>query len=250
MTAIVVAAIALVVFTVLGVNRSHANDATASEIAAARSSAEAAAASSSAAAPAAETATLTALPPAGAPVLFFGDSYTEGYGAQPESAGYAYLTAAEFGWDATIDSEGRSGYTVEGLEGNTFGQRAADLPDVDAQFVVLQGGLNDQNNRPTAAGIATAAGDVISALQGQYPYAQVVVLGPIPITAEPLQEMRTVDRGLRDAATAAGVVYISPIAEGWDITGYLIADQAHPSTEGHRYIADQFLASLEALTAD
>jgi lysophospholipase L1-like esterase len=199
---------------------------------------------------AAPTAPILTLPGPGASVLFFGDSYTQGYGAEPEENGYAYLVAADFGWVPTIDAVSGTGYLDPGPNGEgTYLERMAQLPDVAPELVILQGGLNDQDMTPTGPAVDDAAGQVVAAVRARYPGAQIVLFGPVAPTGTPSRELVTVNSALHRVADDEGLPWISPITRRWDLAGRLIADQIHPDTEGHRYLADQLSQSLRDLAS-
>ena len=63
-----------------------------------------------------------------------------------------------------------------------------------------------------------------------------------------------IDRDLAGAAAARGWWYLSPLGEHW-ITPANYADvidsglgRDHPSTAGHRYLAERLAAAVEAIT--
>lgn len=58
--------------------------------------------------------------PAGSPVLIIGDSYALGTGASTRETGrYAARVAGAFGWNATIDGIGGTGFTYGGTVGDS-----------------------------------------------------------------------------------------------------------------------------------
>ncbi len=187
------------------------------------------------------------LPGRAAPVLVFGDSYASGYAADPPTTGYANLLAERFRWRLTVSSEGGAGYLTRGAEGRTYLDRVLALPESGPELILVQGGLNDAAQLPSANDVSSAAVQVLQALHDKYPSAELVVLGPIGVDAQPRAGLAAVDRGLAAATASSGVPYISPLHEEWDIAPYLIADGIHPNTQGHRYITDRLAVALEEL---
>lgn len=189
---------------------------------------------------------------AGTKAVIYGDSWTEGYGAKPQSSGYAYVTGAKLGWDTTVLGSGGTGYVNPG-PGNkgTFSQRmtAVDV-DESTQIVILQGSINDLQ-----VGLDTY-GDAVKATLDQakvkFPNAQVVILGPAPATLPPPAKLHIIDNSLRAIAKERNLPYISPLSEIWitapELTRVIDAAAAnHPSTQGHAYLADKVIQSLKTI---
>lgn len=187
-------------------------------------------------------------------VLVFGDSWTYGSAASVPTLGYAYLLADLLGGETIVDGVRGSGYLKPGLDGPTFGERIAALdPALSPDLVIIQGSINDR-----AQGVAgyreavTAAWDAMAAT---YPDATIVVLGPAPHELPVGAATARIDTDLSALAAARGWWYISPIAQDW-ITEQNYLDvidvevgRKHPSTEGHRYLAEKLAAALEELRA-
>lgn len=186
------------------------------------------------------------LPGRGSSVLFFGDSYTEGYGAKPETNGYAYLVAADLGWNPTIDAVNGTGYLNPGQAGATYAQRVATLPDITPALVILQGGLHDQDMSPTRPAIIAAATQVVDAVRAKYPAAQILLFGPVQPRRVSSRELTIIDDALHRVALEQRLPWVSPLEERWDVSGHLISDKSHPDNEGYRYLADQLIRDLRA----
>lgn len=191
--------------------------------------------------------------PADPVVLIFGDSWTWGEAAAP-GEGYAYVVAGITGWTTVVDGIQGSGYLREGKNGLTFGQRIDLLdPSLDPDLVIVQGSINDRKLYPEGYHDAVvAAWDELEAL---YPEARIVVLGPAPHILPVEDATIAVDTELARMAAARSWWYISPVAEEW-ITGADYADiidtseigRNHPSTAGHRYLAEQLAAAIETIS--
>lgn len=185
-------------------------------------------------------------------VLVFGDSWTYGSAASTPTLGYAYLLADLIGGETIVDGVRGSGYLKPGLDGPTFGERIAALdPTLTPDLVIIQGSINDRAQGTDGYREAvTAAWDALTA---KYPAAAIVVLGPAPHELPVGAETARIDADLAELAGARGWWYISPIAEQW-ITEQNYLDlidvevgRKHPSTEGHRYLAEKLAAALTEL---
>lgn len=191
--------------------------------------------------------------PEGAEVLIFGDSWTYGSAASAPTLGYAYVVAELTGWHTVVDGVRGSGYLRPGIDGPDFGTRIAALdPALDPDLVIVQGSINDR--KLPAGGYRAAVDAAWDMLARVYPNARVVILGPAPQVLPVEKATARIDRDLRDAAAARGWWYISPIAEEWITTANYAdvidtgAGRDHPSTAGHRYLAERLAAAVAALS--
>lgn len=191
--------------------------------------------------------------PDDATVLVFGDSWTYGSAASDPTLGYAYVLGELTGWTTVVDGVRGSGYLKPGLDGPDFGTRIAALdPALDPDLVIIQGSINDR--RLPADGYAAAVDAAWDHLAAIYPDARIVVLGPAPQVLPVETATARIDHDLSDLAAERGWWYISPVREGW-ITeaNYLdVIDTGigrdHPSTAGHRYLAERLAAALARLS--
>lgn len=188
-------------------------------------------------------------------VLIFGGSWTYGSAASDPTLGYAYVVADIAGWTTVVDGVRGSGYLKPGLDGPDFGTRIAALdPALDPDLIIVQGSINDR--REPAAGYRSAVDAAWNALAARYPRAQIVILGPAPQVLPVETATARIDRDLRDAASARGWWYISPLADDWitpaDYAQVIDTSELgrdHPSTAGHRYLAERLAAAVEALVS-
>lgn len=187
-------------------------------------------------------------------VLVFGDSWTYGSAADEPTLGYAYVLADLLDGETIVDGVRGSGYLKPGIDGPTFGERIAALdPALAPDLVLIQGSINDREQG--AAGYREAVAAAWDALAAKYPESAIVVLGPAPHVLPVGAGTARIDVDLSELAAARGWWYISPIAQNW-ITpeNYLdVIDvdpgRRHPSTEGHRYLAEKVAAALDELRA-
>jgi lysophospholipase L1-like esterase len=189
-------------------------------------------------------------------VLVFGDSWTWGAAADVPTDGYAYLIGRELGWETKVDGVRGSGYLKHGfiepgVDGGTFGQRIAHLdPDLNPDLVIVEGSINDR--REPAAGYRPAVKAAWNALAKLYPRAEFVIMGPAPQILPVEPATARIDRDLAALAGQRGWWYVSPIEQHWITTKNWpwVIDAAannHPSTAGHRYLAEKLTEALQTM---
>ncbi|KJL46764.1 hypothetical protein RS84_03404 [Microbacterium hydrocarbonoxydans] len=187
-------------------------------------------------------------------VLVFGDSWTYGSAASEPTLGYAYVLAELLDGATTVNGIRGSGYLKPGIDGPAFGERIAALdPALAPDLVIIQGSINDREQGE--AGYREAVNAAWDAMSAIYPEAQIVILGPAPHILPVGAGTARIDADLAALAAERGWWYISPIAENW-ITpeNYLdVIDvdfgRRHPSTDGHRYLAERLAADLVEMGA-
>lgn len=187
-------------------------------------------------------------------VLVFGDSWTYGAAANLPTLGYAYVLADLLDGDTIVNGVRGSGYLKPGWDGPAFGERIAMLDSsLSPDLVIIQGSINDRELGAEGYRKAvTAAWDSLTAL---YPATTIVVLGPAPHILPIENGTVRIDQDLAALASARGWWYISPVQEEW-ITASNYRDvididpgNRHPSTEGHRYLAEKLAAALGDMAA-
>src|SRR4051794_2673675 len=124
---------------------------------------------------------------------------------------------------------------VDGLSGSGFSTGASPCSGVSyaarephalrrgADLVVVEGGLNDYDQSPTA--VRAGFRSLVRELGGQ----DVLVVGPVPAPVR-LAGARRVDALLRQESARAGVRYLSMIGEDLPY----LADHLHLTPAGHR----------------
>lgn len=185
-------------------------------------------------------------------VLVFGDSWTYGSAASEPTLGYAYVLAELIDGETVVRGVRGSGYLKPGLDGPAFGERIAHLDaGIDPDLVIIQGSINDR--REPAAGYAAAVNAAWDDLTTLYPEVPIVVLGPAPHELPVSAATARIDRDLAALAAARGWWYISPVQEQWITEANYLqlidvgVGRKHPSTAGHRYLAEHVAAALQAI---
>jgi lysophospholipase L1-like esterase len=176
--------------------------------------------------------------------LFVGDSYTEGVGlASPREERWSSLVAARLGWSEVNAGCSGSGYTRRGLTcGNTFAERIPSLSSIDADVVLIWGGVNDAGASSDDA--ASAARDTIAAYARAFPDAELVIINAMYFATPEPSSVTAINSALAAAAQepSGRWIDIGPIlAEDPSLLG---PDGLHPNAQGHRAIADAVLAVL------
>ncbi len=186
-------------------------------------------------------------------VLIFGDSWTYGSAASTPTLGYAYVVAGIAGWTTIVDGVRGSGYLKPGIDGPDVGTRIAALdPALDPDLVIVQGSINDRT--VPAKGYRAAVDAGWDALARTYPHAQIVILGPAPQVLPVEPATARIDRDLAAAAAARSWWYISPIEDEWITPENYAAvidtgiGHDHPTTAGHRYLAERLAEAVESFT--
>ncbi|HEY0240540.1 MAG TPA: SGNH/GDSL hydrolase family protein [Friedmanniella sp.] len=190
--------------------------------------------------------------PANPTVLLLGDSYTEGYGADPETKGWAYLVGKPLGWRVTVNGFGGTGYTNVGPnEDGTYLQRLPSLAGRSFDLVVIQGGSNDRDvDYPT---LRDAVTQTVAAVRAEFPGTAVLLLGPATPYGKADDPARIEARCvLAGYAVQQHVSFVDPLGESWfvDGDGKKMANpvNGHPSNAGYRRIAARFETDIRVLT--
>lgn len=198
-----------------------------------------------------ETAVVSLDTSPGQSVLFLGDAWLLKPPGPSHSDSLPERVAEEMGWTVTVDGEEGTGYINNGRGLDTrFSDRVkttdlADAPDI----LVFQGGGNDAFlDRTTFGANATSTWKVA---QKRFPNAAIVIIGPGPTEFPTSDQLIDTDKKLAAAAEKAGLIYISPLDEGW-ITKHTAAefldhdDSAFLSPSGQAAIADLFVTQLRS----
>lgn len=188
-------------------------------------------------------------------VLFIGDSWTYGTAADHITKGFAYNAAKRLDVTSEVHGFGSVGYLNPGKDGQgNFAARWAKVtPEITPDLVIVEGSQNDVNQLES---LTDAANGFITSLKGQFPQAQIVMMGPAPATEGLISTLGSIDNTLQGVATSQGVAYISPLALSWFNTTNLVQfmdpmnGAPHPNTAGHNFVAERLVAELKARAAN
>ena len=189
--------------------------------------------------------------PAHPRAFFFGDSWTAGLSATPGN-GYARVVSRALGWTATIAPNGSgTGYVhTYAPERGLYPTRAAKLGHIDADIIILQGGLNDRPGPLT--NFEAAVRQTVKTLRQKSGGTPIVMLGPASFTGSPTPALATIDSEERAVAKQLVIPYISPLKQGWinptNVSTIIDPKTQHPSSRGHAYFGGRVAQALESLT--
>jgi lysophospholipase L1-like esterase len=186
--------------------------------------------------------------PGDALVVYLGNSLTSG---SPSDSGarsrFPYLVSSELGvgWIA-ITADG-SGYSAPGSLFLRFGNLARQVP-VGADVVVVVGSEDDARfgYRP----VRFAADLTLAVIKEAAPDARLLIVATPWVNASAPHGILASRDAVRDAADAAGAVFLDPIAEGWwggAGDGSVGADGLHPTDLGHAKLAERIAPFVRAL---
>ena len=209
------------------------------------------------------SATVYSLPPAPRPpaplalpahprVLLVGDSYSEGYGAEPETEGFAFRVAGPLGWSLTRDGIGSTGYLNRGPRNQgTYRERLLRHPAGAFDLVVLQGGSNDEER--SSAEIKEAVAETARVVHERYPQAQLLLMGPVSPYGSPPPERARVNLALVELSHDTSVLYLNTMAENWFLDGedatMVNPANGHPDNAGYARIAERFVTDVRSLSS-
>lgn len=190
---------------------------------------------------------------AGSPVLaFYGDRYT---GGTPlgglGAAGWPSIVSERLGAEATEPHAlPDAGYVAaSSLGGLTFESLVTEDPEPDADVTIVFGSRNDFQASPQE--ITAAATRTVELIRATAPETELLVIGPAWTDAAVPPELPPVRDAVRQAALAAGVTFVDPLAERWffDDIGLIGPDLVSPTDAGHAYLADQIEPFVRDLLA-
>jgi acyl-CoA thioesterase I len=183
--------------------------------------------------------------------FFFGDSWTAGLSATPGN-GYARVVGRALGWTVTVAPNGSgTGYVhTYAPERGLYPERAAKLPHIEADIIILQGGLNDRPGPLTHFNDAVRR--TVKTLRQKSGGTPIVMLGPSTFTGTPTAALTTIDAGEAAVAKQLVLPYISPLKQRWinptNLSMVIDPKTQHPSTRGHTYFGGRVAQALESLT--
>jgi lysophospholipase L1-like esterase len=189
--------------------------------------------------------------PAHPRAFLFGDSWTAGKSASPGN-GYARVVGRALGWKVTVAPGGSgTGYVHSySSERVVYPLRAAKLPPIDADIIVLQGGLNDRPGPLTH--FSDAVRRTVKTLRQKSGNTPIVMLGPASFTGKPTTALTTIDQQEASVAKQLAIRYISPLKRRWinpaNVATVIDPTTQHPSTIGHAYFGGRVAQALASAT--
>jgi lysophospholipase L1-like esterase len=183
--------------------------------------------------------------------FFFGDSWTAGKSAIPGN-GYARVVGRALGWTVTVAPGGSGTGYVNSYDPtrSVYPVRAATLGHIDADIIVLQGGLNDRPG--PLAKFDGAVEQTVKTLRRESRGAPIVMLGPASFTGKTTVVLSTIDAHEAAVAKRLGIRYISPLKQRWinttNLSTVIDPKTLHPSTVGHAYFGGRVAQALASLT--
>lgn len=177
---------------------------------------------------------------AGAPPVLavYGDGYSAGNDqGGVGDAGWPAQVALATGTTLALSAVAQAGYASIGVSGRDFVGLVEDTPFPDAAVTLLVGSRNDAGE--DVAVVAANVAQALDALRRTAPGTTVVLVGPIWDDGDVPADVQAVRDAVRDAATAAGVRFVDPVADGWfaDENGLISPDGVSLNDAGHSYVA-------------
>jgi lysophospholipase L1-like esterase len=185
-------------------------------------------------------------------VYFYGDSWIQGSSADVDR-GFPQVVGQALDWDVQIGpNQSGAGYVdTYAPERPVYPVAVGSLPAIDADLIIVEGGLNDIPGPLT--GYSDAVARTVATLRGKAGGAPVIVLGPVSPFGSTSEGLHAIDYFQSVGAKEAGAPYISPIDEHWfnttNVHGLVNFDTFHPNTAGHAYYAGRLAGDIVRLTA-
>lgn len=187
------------------------------------------------------------------PVAVIGDSYTSGtpMGGRGDK-GWPAIAESRLDADGIntrieVAAEGGSGYVARGQYGLTFADQVPKVVKPNDKLVVIAGSSNDSRDVPPEA-LQPAVKSTLAAIKTTAPEAKLLVVGPFYTRPNPPQAILTVRDIIAAEAATVGATFVDPVAEGWvaDRPEVVSSDGAHPTDQGHVYLADKLTPLIAA----
>jgi acyl-CoA thioesterase-1 len=180
-------------------------------------------------------------------VLIFGDSYTEGYGAHPETEGFAYKVGALLGWRVQVDGVGGTGYVNPGPKNQgTYETRFSRLPKAKYDLIVIEGGSND--SRLPIEQLEPAVEATLRTVRAKFPTAQIALMGQLETHGTANEPRAAVNTVLTRYAAANRLVFFSPLCEKWftraEVSTLVNPANGHPNNAGYARATAMFVRDI------
>jgi lysophospholipase L1-like esterase len=175
-------------------------------------------------------------------IIFFGDSFTDGQGADNAGDAYSYVAGDMLGFEDIFSSgAGGTGY-VRTASSVKFGDRWADITNAGPwDVIVIAGGINDFGY----AGITANVTAFMQKIRVGNPSAQMFVVGPwdnmAPAAPQTAYEP-TKAAILAGIPANTGIRFIDAEGVVYEKGG----DGVHPTTAGHKTLGNWLAAQIKA----
>ncbi|WP_207454596.1 SGNH/GDSL hydrolase family protein [Herbiconiux sp. SYSU D00978] len=183
-------------------------------------------------------------------ITVIGDGWTSGSSANSgPDALWPALIGQQFAVETRPAGAPGSGYVASGSSGSTFLDLVQESDPATGAIVVF-GSSNDSG--ATYDELYASAAELYEALAQRSPDAPVLVIGPAYLeSAEGLSSEEITNRdAIRDAAVAAGLTFVDPVAEDWfaaEDPELVAANGVNPNDDGQVYLAERIAPSIQAL---
>lgn len=177
-------------------------------------------------------------------LLVLGASITAGVGAESPGAAWPRVLASLMDWRLVADGVPGAGFLSPGGEGRgPFSRQLAGLglADLDPSVVIVQGGRNDVGQPLPELELRVV--ELFTLLARQAPQARLGLISVFPgaeLSSEERSTNEVIVRAARQAV--ARIIVFDPINERWRFP--TVEDGVHPTTAGHRCIAEWVAARL------
>ncbi|MFC0449806.1 SGNH/GDSL hydrolase family protein [Rhodococcus jostii] len=179
-----------------------------------------------------------------------GDSWFEEQASTPSVEGFMNIVAQQLGVQSKAYGFGSAGFHDPGIDnrGNFESRFLVEDSKIAPDLVLLGGGIHDVME--PSRNVYYSFASLVDAVHTRFPAAQIALIGPAPATEEMFSSLLTLDYTLRSAAADSGVVYISPLTEGWirveNLPDYVMSVEGLPSLndKGKEYFARKLADAL------
>lgn len=197
----------------------------------------------------------------GTPIVFIGDSITQGYGAtEPTTQRWSKLVCDYYGATEKNYAVGGSGFTVNGQSSNGRFDLQAQTAAADGSFdnstvklVFVSGGVND--GAPSSYAVADTNSEAcVDTIRAAFPNAKIMSIiglsGSLKYGAHSAGDTPIIKRlpYYRHLIQKMQSMHCATI-NGWKLfsiqSNYQSDDCLHPNTNGYSYIAGQVINTLE-----
>lgn len=182
----------------------------------------------------------------------FGDSWTLGTGSTPTTAGYAYVTAAQYG--CVLDNQGVNGSTmISRGDGLSMEERIPTIPRYNTRYkgLFFLFGVNDAHYALSSTTFITVYQKVIdTCIARGWPIGLIKIFSPGFNNGSFAATITTFVTATQTVATSRSLewvnLYAAMVAQGESLL--MNADSVHPNNTGSRFIAQKIATGITGLS--